>query len=59
MPATLSTRDTVLVVEDEPKLAQVLVDYLQLAGFALRGSRTAATSWPPCARSRREWCSWT
>jgi len=49
----------VLVVEDEPKLAQVLVDYLQLAGFALRGSRTAATSWPPCARSRREWCSWT
>jgi len=59
MPATLSTRDTVLVVEDEPKLAQVLVDYLKLAGFASAWIAHGATSWPPCARSRREWCSWT
>jgi DNA-binding response OmpR family regulator len=27
---------TVLIVEDEPKLARLLIDYLQNAGFATR-----------------------
>jgi two-component system response regulator BaeR len=43
----------ILIVEDEPKLGQLLIDYLRAASYAPSLITTAIRCWPTCARRRR------
>lgn len=42
----------ILIVEDEPKLGQLLIDYLRAASYALRCSTTATWFCLTCAKRR-------
>lgn len=41
----------ILIIEDEPKIASLLSDYLQHAGYQPRPATPARTAWPCCVTS--------
>jgi hypothetical protein len=50
---------TVLIVEDEPGIADILRITLKYNGFTVYGPPPAGRRWPPPASTGPTWCCWT
>ena len=55
----MGSRGSVLVVDDEPTIADVVSRYLERAGYETRSRRLTAPprSRSPGSRARTSWCS--
>ena len=54
----MTAQRTILVVEDDAKIADMLTNYLHANGYA---TAVCANGWMPrngCARSIPPWCCW-
>lgn len=50
---------TVLIVEDDPNIADLLHLYLEKDGYVTETHRTAARRWKNSVSFNRIWCCWT